>query len=169
MIQINADKTHVIFNEHHPSDCITLNDMTIKTANSVRYLGAEMIANEENRSTFLVRTSGVAKSIIKRCNIIKKLRKYKIPEKIFQQACHAFIGGMFNYFLPWIGGESAIKETIHPLKIAYHAYMRTYTGCMPSTPIEVLYAISRFPILEDKIITASAITVIKAEAQGTLL
>ena len=76
---------------------------------------------------------------------------------------------MFNYFLPWIGGESEIKEIIQRLKIAYHEYMRTYTGCMRSTPIPLLHAISRFPILEDKIINECASTVIKAEAQGNLL
>ena len=109
-IIINADETHVIFNEHHTGDCIRLNEMTIKTAESVRYLGAELVTNDaENNSTFIVRTSGIAKSIINRCNIIKKLRKFRIPEKVFQQACHAFIGGMFNYFLPWIGGECAVK------------------------------------------------------------
>ena len=76
---------------------------------------------------------------------------------------------MLNYSLPWIGGECAIKETIRPLQIAYHEYMRTYTGCMRSTPIPLLHAISRFPILEDRRVTDSALTVIKAEAQGTLL
>ena len=76
---------------------------------------------------------------------------------------------MFNCSLPWIGGECAIKETIRPLQIAYHEYMRTYTGCMRSTPIPLLHAISRFPILKDRIVTDSALTVTKAETQGTLL
>ena len=40
---------------------------------------------------------------------------------------------------------------------------------MRSTPISLLYAISRFPLLQDKIITSSALIVIKAEAQGNLL
>ena len=51
-IKINADKTHVIFNEYNPGDCIRLNDMTIQAAESVRYLGAELITNDaENNST----------------------------------------------------------------------------------------------------------------------
>ena len=47
--------------------------------------------------------------------------------------------------------------------------MRTYTDCMKSTPISVLRAISRFPLLKDKIMTDSALTVIKAEAQNNIL
>ena len=76
---------------------------------------------------------------------------------------------MLNYSLPWIGGECAIKETFRPLQIDYHEYIGTYTRCMRSTPIPLLQAISRFPILEDRRVTDSALTVIKAEAQGTLL
>ena len=76
---------------------------------------------------------------------------------------------MFNYYIPWIGGETAIKSTIKPLELAYKEYMRTYTGCMRSTPIPMLHAISRFPLLPDKILTESAVTLIKAEAQGNLL
>ena len=66
-------------------------------------------------------------------------------------------------------GETAIKQTIKPLELAYREYMRTFTGCMRSTPIPLLHAISRFPLLKDKILTDSALTVIKAEAQGNLL
>ena len=71
--------------------------------------------------------------------------------------------------LPWIGGESAIQRTIRPLEIAYHEYMRTFTGCLKSTSVPLLHAISRFSLLQDKIMTTSALTVIKAEAQGNLL
>jgi hypothetical protein len=57
-----------------------------------------------------------------------------------------------------------IKSTMRPLELAHNEYIRTYTGCMKSTPIPVLQAISRFPILKDKIMADSALTVIKAEA-----
>ena len=169
-IKINVDKTHVIFNEYDPKDCIEIEGFKIRTAKTVKYLGAEIAANKaSNHSTFLISTENVAKKIIKRCKIIKRIRKYRIPAKIYQQACHAFIGGMFDYYIPWIGGETAIKSTIKPLELAYKEYMRTYTGCMRSTPIPLLHAISRFPLLLDKILTESAGTLIKAEAQGNLL
>lgn len=169
-IQINTDKTHVIFNEYHPKDCIVSGTAKIQTTESIRYLGAEIIANKaSNHSTFLIRTDGIAKDIIKRCKIIKRIRKYRISEKVFRQACHAFIGGIFNFYTPWLGGELAIKATMRPVELAYHEYMRTYTGCMRSTPIPVLYAISRFPLLRDRIVTESTLVVLKAAAQGTLL
>ena len=76
---------------------------------------------------------------------------------------------MFNYYIPWIGGETAIKSTIKPLELAYKEYMKTYTGCMRSSLIPLLHAISRFPLLLDKILTESAVALIKAEAQGNLL
>ena len=58
---------------------------------------------------------------------------------------------------------------MRPLEHAYNEYMRTYTGSMKSTPIPVLQAISKFPLLKDKIMTDSALTVIKAEAQDNIL
>ena len=76
---------------------------------------------------------------------------------------------MINYFIPWLGGELNVKSTIRPLEIAYNAYMRTFTGCIISTPIPLLYAISKFPLLQDTIMTASSIIMLKAEAQGNLL
>ena len=76
---------------------------------------------------------------------------------------------MINYFIPWLGGELNVKSTIRPLEIAYNAYMRTFTGCISSTPIPLLYAISKFPLLQDTIMTASSIMMLKAEAQGNLL
>ena len=88
-------------------------------------------------------------SLIRRhCKIIKRPRKFRIPEKMYRQACFAFIGGMFNYCLPWLGGEFAIKQTMHPLENAYRNYMRTVTGCLTSTPIALLHAIPKFPLLE---------------------
>jgi len=47
--------------------------------------------------------------------------------------------------------------------------MRTYSGCIRSTPIPLLYAISGFPLLDDKVMTFSALTVLKAEAQDNIL
>jgi hypothetical protein len=117
----------------------------------------------------LINTANIAKQIKQRCKAIKRIRKYRIPEKVFRQTCIAFVGGMFNYYLPWIGGELSIKATMRPLELAYNEYMRTYPGCMSTTPIPLLYAISGFPILQDKIITQSTLTILKAEAQGNLL
>jgi hypothetical protein len=72
---------------------------------------------------------------------MKKIRKYRIPGKVFQQACHAFIGGMLNYYIPWIGGEIAINQTIKPFKLAYKEFMRTFTGCLRSTRISLFSSI----------------------------
>ena len=144
-IKINAEKTHVIFNESRPDDSMRYGDTIIRTAVCIKYLGAEIIANKaENKATFLIRTDGVANQIKKRCRAIKALRKYKIPEKHLRQACLAFIGGKMNFYTPWLAAEFAIKETIHPLEMAYNEYKRTYTGCMTTTNIAVLHAISRF-------------------------
>ena len=116
-----------------------------------------------------MRTEEIAKEITKRCQIIKALRKYRIPEKQFRQACIAFIGGKFNYVTPWLAAELKIKQTYKPIEIAYNEYMRTYIGCIKTTSIAVLHAISRFPLLRDKIKTDCALTLIKAKAQGNLL
>jgi hypothetical protein len=73
-IQINTEKAHVMFNESHPKDCISYGNTIIRTTESCRYLGAQIIANKaSNHTTFLIRTEGIAKDIIKRCRIIKRL------------------------------------------------------------------------------------------------
>ena len=96
-VKINEEKTHVIFNEARMTKFNTEN-ATIRTTHCIKYLGAELIANKaENKSTFLICTEGVANKIKQRCRAIKALRKYKIPEKQFIQACLAFIGGKLNY------------------------------------------------------------------------
>ena len=74
-----------------------------------------------------------------------------------------------NHYTPWLSAECAIKQTIRPLELAYNEYMRTYTGCMITTPVPVLYAISRFPLFQDKILADTAIAILKAKAQGTIL
>ena len=58
---------------------------------------------------------------------------------------------------------------MHPLKIAYNEYMRAYTGCIRTTPIALLHAISNFPLLKDKIQTDTATAVLKAIAQENRL
>ncbi|MEN9639129.1 MAG: hypothetical protein RLZZ262_997 [Bacteroidota bacterium] len=169
-VKINTEKTHVIFNESRPNDQIRYGETVIKTTQKIKYLGAEIISNRaENRSTFLIGTDSVASHIKQRCLAIKALRKYKIPEKQFKQECQAFIGGKLNYYTPWLAAEFAIKQTIRPLELAYNEYMRTYTGCMVTTPIPVLHAISRFPLFQDKILADTAIAILKAKAQGTIL
>src|SRR5690349_14279866 len=62
-----------------------------------------------------------------------------------------------------------MRKTLKPIEIAYRDYMRTYTGCFPSTPIPLLHAISGFPLLKDKIITETTMTVLAAQANGTIL
>ena len=105
-IKINTDKTNVLFNEYNPQDVIQVDNVKITTTKTIRYLGVELTANEEDsHSTFLIGSEQIAKNIIKRCKAIKCIRKYKIPEKTFRQACHAFIGSMFNFYTPWIGAE----------------------------------------------------------------
>src|SRR5689334_8648236 len=62
-----------------------------------------------------------------------------------------------------------MMSTVRPFEIAYRDYMRTYTGCFPSTPIPLLHAISGFPLLKDRIITETTLTVLAAQANGTVL
>ena len=113
----------------------------------------------------------MAKDIRTRCKLIRGLRKYRIPYKTYQQICQGFIGGKLNYYLPWLAAEigTNMRKTLKPIEIAYRDYMRTYTGCFPSTPIPLLHAISGFPLLKDKIITETTMTVLAAQANGTIL
>ena len=144
--------------------------MTIKITSCIKYLGAELVANKaEHKSSFLIRPEGVANQIKARCRAIKAQQKYKFPEKQFRQACLAFIGGKMNFYTPWLAAELTTKQTIRPLEIAYHEYMRTYTGCMATTPIPVLYAISKFPLLQDKIISETALIILNAKAQNNIV
>jgi hypothetical protein len=73
-IKINADKTHVIYNDYNPEDKIECENTTITTIESIRYVGAELKTNkQDNNSTFLISTNKIAHNIIKRCKYIKRL------------------------------------------------------------------------------------------------
>ncbi|MEN9568146.1 MAG: hypothetical protein RLZZ69_3342 [Cyanobacteriota bacterium] len=136
----------------------------------MKYLGAELIANPAvNHSTIQVGMYNAARQIIRRCQAIKALRRYRIKAKLFQQLCQSLFGGKLNYFTSWLGAEIKIPAVMNPLKRAYHEYMRTYVGAMKTTPIPLLYAMSRFPLLTDKIQLDTAITVVKAVALSNLL
>ena len=56
-----------------------------------------------------------------------------------------------------------------PNETAYLEYMRTYTGCMKTTPIPLLHAISRFTLLKDKIISDTENQIIDAIAHTSLI
>ena len=48
-VKINQAKTHVIFNESNEEDNIVYKQYTIKTAATIKYLGAEIIANDARK------------------------------------------------------------------------------------------------------------------------
>ena len=171
-INIQWQKTHLLFNEHTKEDRLIANGQRIKTTDTISYLGATLKANNENNnSTFTIELKEVAKDIRTRCKLMRGIRKYRIPNKTYQQICRGFIGGKLNYYLPWLAAEinKNMKDTLKPIETAYRDYMRTYTGCFPSTPIPLLHAISGFPLLKDRIITETTMTVLAAQANGTLL
>ena len=68
-IKINADKTHVIYNEYNPEDKIECENTTIKSIESIRYLGAELTANKaDNNSTFLISTQKLQRTLLNAAN-----------------------------------------------------------------------------------------------------
>ena len=63
-IKINADKTHVLFNESNDEDHIEIEQMRINTTKSIKYLGAELTANQaDHSSTILINTTNITKKI----------------------------------------------------------------------------------------------------------
>eukprot|EP00474_Spongospora_subterranea_P007735 CRZ08193.1 hypothetical protein [Spongospora subterranea] len=139
-------KTFLLFNRHADSDKIVVDaNHKIHTATTMKYLGANLLANPaSNKSTILIDMTEPATDIRRRCKLMRLLRQLKVPTKLFQQ-------------------------NFRPMEIAYNDYMRTYTGSFISTPITLLHAISGFPLLRDKITTETTMTVLAAQANGTLL
>lgn len=78
-----------------------------------------------------------------------------------------------NYYLSWLSTEtkcqSNITSCIKPLMTAYHQYMRTYSGLMSTTPTPLLHATTKFPLLKDKIASASTMSMLKAYSHSNIL
>ena len=88
--------------EHSNEDKLTVNGQTIKTKEEISYLRATLKANNENsHSTFTIELKEVAREIRTRCKLMRRLRKYRIPYKTYQQICQGFIGGKLNYYHGW--------------------------------------------------------------------
>jgi hypothetical protein len=168
-IKLQWMKTFLMFNRHADSDKIVIDaNHVIHTAPTIKYLGAHLMANPAcKKSTILIDMTEPATDIRRRCKLMRLLSQFKLPTHLFQQICKGFIGGKFNYYLPWIAGEMT-STTFRPMEIAYNDYMRTYTGAFISTPITLLHAMSGFP-LRDKIISATTLTVLAARANGSQL
>ena len=172
-IQINYDKVKLIFNEQSNTESITIEGHKIEaTKETLKYLGAEFKANTvENHSAITIDLTKTSQDIIKRCQYMKSLRKYKIPQRWFTKLCIAFIGGKLNYYTPWLAAEvhPGNQIILHKLEKAYNEYMRTISGAFKSTPIPVLHAITRLPRLRDKIKADASIAMVNAVANNALM
>ena len=150
-VLLNLQKTTLLWNNHKKTSKIHINGVIVRASRHARYLGASLFHPHSNthQSRLALDLTEVARDIHVRCRYIAQLRKYKLPTRLFQAVCSAFIGGKLNYYTTWLSAEPL--ETIRPLELAYRHYMRVYSGAFTSTPIPLLHATTGFPLLADKI------------------
>ena len=171
-IRFNVDKTKLMLNHYSPEDSLTIGDIIIQTQASIKYLGATFKANPaKSNSTFLIDLTAPAANIRKRTAIVKGLRQYGFTEQQMKIFSKAFIGGKIRYYTPWLAAEigPAMKDTLHPLEIAYRDALRAECGAIMTTPIPLLHAVTNSPTLRTMIVSDGAKTILNSIAHQSQL
>jgi len=171
-VKVNLEKTKLIFNEYDPDDpdLRVRNYGTIPVCTSLRYLGITLKASPLNSNCSLqMDLTSVGMDIRRRCSILKKLRKYSIPQSLLERFIEGFVCGKLRYYTPILGAETNQNEILKPLILAYKELMRTETGAVRTTPIPLLQAGTRRPSLQNLIAFDTTNMVMSSVANGNIL
>ncbi len=172
-VQVNLDKTKMIFNEADPYDTdLRLRHYgNIPVSQHIRYLGVHLKSSPLlSNSSLVVDLEAVGADIRRRCSVLKQLRKYSIPQPLLERFIEGFVCGKLRYFTPILGAEARENsEILKPLKLAYKELMRTETGAVRTTPIPLLQAGTRRPSLLNMIASDTTNMVMSSVAYGNIL
>jgi ribonuclease HI len=171
-VRVNLDKTKLIFNESDPDETNLLCPQgVIPTSTSLRYLGIILKSSPPlSNSPMLIDLEPVGNDIRRRCSILKKLRKYSIPQPLLERFIEGFVCGKLRYYTPILGADARENsEILKPLIQAYKELMRVETGAVRTTPIPLLQAGTRRPSLANLIANDTTTTVMSSIANGNIL
>lgn len=169
MVLINYTKTEFVLTwndqltELHK---VHLNGKTITAKEEIKYLGVTL--KSLNTSThysrmLLIDLETPAGDIIRKCNLLYRLRKLGLDHHGLKLITNSFILGKLRYYLPFLGAEihqnhleypngpNPTKDLLRPLRTALNHVMRTITGAYRSTPIPLLVAATNLLPLEEMI------------------
>jgi ribonuclease HI len=171
-VQVNLDKTKLLFNEHDPDETnLVCTQGVIPVNTSLRYLGVTLKSSPYmSNSSLQIDLETVAADIHRRCSILKKLRKYSIPQSLLERFIEGFVCGKLRYYTPFLGADAhENSEILKPLRKAYKELMRTETGAVRTTPIPLLQAGTRRPSLTNQIAADTTTMVMSSIANDNIL
>jgi ribonuclease HI len=170
-VKINFDKTKLVFNETDPDDeDLVLPLGTITSAHTLKYLGTIFKSNKpDSNSTFLIDLESIGADLRRRCSILKKLRKYRIPQPLMERFVEGFVCGKLRFYAPFLGAETHHPVLLKPLQLAYNEIMRTELGAVKTTPLPLLQAGTRRPSLTNLIATSAATMIKSSIANNNIL
>ena len=131
----------------------------------MKYLGVELVSEESN-NYFSLNLRKVGTDMIRGCSLINRVRSV-FPVNMIRMFAQAVVLGKLNYFLPFIGAESA--DSLRPLEVALNHCKRLITGAFCSTPVSLLSAASGIPPLLMLVNKAAGLLYIKLRTQDSLL
>ena len=151
-VKINFDKTELLINDYKLPCSIRIDGKVIKNKRKTRYLGVDLLASSCASNCILdYDLKSAAGDIKRRCSIIKPMIRLGFTQRQIEIVCSGFIGGKLRYYTPWIGADLHNSTKLDPLVKAYNQMMRIMCQAICTTPISLLHAGSRFPLLSDVI------------------
>ena len=164
-LRVNHRKTTFMVNDYEANFPLVFAGTTYYPTKQMKYLGVEMISEESNNYLSL-NLRKVGTDMIRRCSLINRVRSV-FPVTMIRMFAQAIVMGKLNYYLPFIGAESA--DSLRPLEVALNHCKRLITGAFCSTPVSLLSAASGIPPLAMLINKAAGSLYVKLRTQDSLL
>lgn len=171
-VKINYDKTHLLVNGHVTPCKIHIGGHTLSNSRKVRYLGVDLLASPSDSNCSIgYDLHKPAADIRRRCAIIQPLRRLGFSQRQIEIIISGFVGGKLRYYTPWLGADTqdTMRVTLDPLVKAYNQLMRTMCQAIRTTPISLLHAGSRMPLLTSVIQRDCTRLVLSSLAANTIL
>ena len=171
-VKINFDKTHLLINGHDRRCSIAVSDHVLKNQKKVKYLGVDFVAGPaESNSSLGYDLHAAAGNIRRRCAIIKPMRRLGFSQHHIAMVVNGYIGGKLRYYTPWLGTDihDVNRIVLDPLIKAYNQMMRIVCQAVCTTPIALLHAGSRMPLLSSIIRRDSTRLVLSSIAANNIL
>ena len=171
-VKINFDKTHLLINGHDLPCSIRVGDHILKNEQRVRYLGVDFLASPFGSDSSLnYDLRAAAGNIKRRCAILKPLRRLGFSQHHISIVVNGYVGGKLRYYTPWLGTDiqPGNESNISPLIKAYNQMMRIKCNAICTTPIPLLHAGSRMPLLSSIIKRDSTRMILSSVASNNLL
>ena len=148
-VKINFYKIHLLIDDYKSPCSIRVGENLLRNERTVRYLGVDLMASPyPDNCSLSYDLRAAAGNIKRRCSILKPMRRLGFSQHNIDIVINGYIGGKLRFYTPWLGADIYKPlVTLDPLIKAYNQVMRVKCQAICTTPISLLHAGSRMPLL----------------------